>query len=225
MGLEFSTSLPLWQVLLLALVSLFVGVLGGFVGLALGTLRLPALLLIGVPPSTAAGTNILVSALSASTGGYRHIRERRIDWWVVGLMGVPAVAGSFIGGFASSSSIPEGALVLVAGVFVSWQAVEFLLRLRPRTGSEPATTEATDRNTGRITVKRGDVESLAGFTVGLVGGAVGLILGSVRLPLIIRFLRVDPRTAAGSNLVIGAFMGVFGFVGHGIQEEVDLAGC
>ena len=135
MGLEFSTSLPLWQVLLLALVSLLVGVLGGFVGLALGTLRLPALLLIGVPPSTAAGTNILVSALSASTGGYRHIRERRVDWRVVGLMGVPAVAGSFIGGFASSSSIPEGALVLVAGVFVSWQAVEFLLRLRPRTGA------------------------------------------------------------------------------------------
>ena len=61
-----------------------------------------------------------------------------------------------------------------------------------------------------------------GLAVGLVGGAVGLILGSVRLPIIVRFLRMDPRMAAGSNLVIGTSMGVFGFIGYGVQGEVDL---
>ena len=49
-----------------------------------------------------------------------------------------------------------------------------------------------------------------------------MILGSVRLPVIIRVLRVDPRIAAGSNLVIGSFMGAFGFIGHGILGEVDV---
>ena len=69
MILELSTALPFWQVLVLALVSFLVGVLGGFVGLALGTMRLPALLFIGVSHTTAAGTNILVSTLSAIVGG------------------------------------------------------------------------------------------------------------------------------------------------------------
>ena len=213
---EFVSALPWWQVVLLSAVSFLVGVLGGFVGLALGTMRLPALLLIGVPPATAAGTNILVSTLAALVGGYRHIRERRVDWRVVALMGIPAVVGSFIGGFASSSSIPEGALILVAGVFVSWQSVEFLIRLR----RVPSYSQVSDQAT--FTPGRGLIESTMGLVVGLVGGAVGLILGSVRLPLIVRVLRVDPRIAAGSNLVIGFFMGSFGSIGHGLQGEVDL---
>ena len=51
MLLDFTGELALWQVAILALVSLAVGVLGGFVGLALGTMRLPAMLLMGLSPS------------------------------------------------------------------------------------------------------------------------------------------------------------------------------
>ena len=39
-----------WQAALLTVISFAVGILGGFVGLALGTMRLPALLLFGMPP-------------------------------------------------------------------------------------------------------------------------------------------------------------------------------
>ncbi|GIS68052.1 MAG: hypothetical protein CM1200mP7_0010 [Chloroflexota bacterium] len=33
--------------------------------------------------------------------------------------------------------------------------------------------------------------------IGLLGGLVGLILGSIRLPALIRLLKVEPRIAAG----------------------------
>lgn len=59
---------PLWEAVFLTLLSYGVGVLGGIVGLALGTMRLPFLLLLGMPAPVAAGTNILVSTLSAATG-------------------------------------------------------------------------------------------------------------------------------------------------------------
>ena len=192
-------------------------------GLALGTMRLPALILIGVSPTTAAGTNILVSTLSAIAGGCRHFRERRVDWRIVGLMGVPTVIGSFVGGFASSSSVPEGLLVLIAGVFVSWQSVELVVRLRGAPGS-PMSRSSTSSHEGRGRWSGGKefAAAAAGLVVGLVGGAVGLILGSVRLPFMIRLLGVEPRMAIGSNLAIGTFMGAFGFIGHGVQGEVDL---
>jgi uncharacterized membrane protein YfcA len=48
-----------------------------------------------------------------------------------------------------------------------------------------------------------------------------LILGSIRLPALVRILRIDPRIAAGTNLFIGFFMGSLGWVGHATKGEVD----
>ena len=222
MLLDFGQDLALWQVVILSLVSLGVGVLGGFVGLALGAMRLPAMLLIGLSPPVAAGTNILVSTSSAMVGGYRHLRERRVDWHIVAYMGAPSIGGAFAGGFLGSSA-PEGALVLVAGLFVSWQAIEFLIMVRGGSlvGSSQG-TPAPIRTGSRLATRAGAIEGTTGFVVGLVGGAVGLILGSVRLPIIVRVLKADPRIAAGSNLVIGFFLGLSGFVGHGIKGELDV---
>ena len=217
---DFTQDLNLWQVLILALVSLGVGVLGGFVGLALGTMRLPAMLLIGLSPPIAAGTNILVSTLSSMVGGYRHLREGRVDWRIVAYFGIPSVAGAFAGGFVGSWA-PEGALVLLAGLFVSWQSVEFLIRLRGATLAGAVALSASATTAQLPTSLRGLLQAGLGLIVGLVGGAVGLILGSVRLPIIIRVIRADPRIAAGSNLVIGSFLGLAGFVGHGVKGELD----
>ena len=57
----------------LGIISFLVGLLGGFVGLALGTIRLPIMLLIGINPKIAAGTNILVSSLSSFLGSLQHL--------------------------------------------------------------------------------------------------------------------------------------------------------
>lgn len=220
--MEFASELPAWQILLLALVSFLVGILGGFVGLALGTMRLPALLLIGVAPSTAAGTNILVSTLSALVGSLRHARDRRVDWRIVAVMGGPSVVGALIGGFASSSLVPEGALILVAGAFVIWQSLEFLMGPGRAVAAGPVASRVTVQPLQALLfTRKGALEAGTGLVVGLVGGAVGLILGSVRLPVLVRILRVDARVAAGTNLVIGFSMGAFGFVGHGVKGEVD----
>ena len=58
-------------------------------GLVLGTLRLPAMLLAAGDASAAAGTNIAISAAAAATGGFRHVREgrfdRRVALWMIPL--------------------------------------------------------------------------------------------------------------------------------------------
>ncbi len=72
-----------------------------------------------------------------------------------------------------------------------------------------------------FTRNRNILEGSAGFFIGLLGGAVGLILGSIRLPALIRILRVDPRIAAGTNLFIGFIMGSVGWIGHVVQGQVN----
>ncbi len=218
------SAILLWQAIFFTLLSFGVGIVGGVVGLALGTMRLPFLLLMGMAPPLAAGTNILVSTLSAVTGSYRHYREGRVDLYVVAVQGIPAVVGAFIGGFGSGW-VHEGLLILLAGALVAWQGVELWLRaakIESKTTAPPVSlTSEKAVGFARWSAGRVATEALVGFGVGLLGGAVGLILGTLRLPALITILNIDPRIAAGSNLVIGFLMGGFGWIGHVARAEVD----
>ena len=191
-----------------------VGVLGGLVGLALGTMRLPVLLLFGFPAPVAGGTNILVSTASAATGSIPHLRARRVDWRVVAFMGIPAVIGAFAGGL-SADRVSEELLIGVTGALVLWQGIEFLYRVQ-------LARLNTSTQAERVTVRRATVEGAMGLSIGAVGGAVGLILGSIRLPAMIRVLHIEPRIAAGTNLFIGFWLGLAGFIGHGLRGEIDV---
>ena len=75
------------------------GALGSLVGLVLGSLRLPAVLLASGSPAAAAGTNIAVSAAAAFTGGLTHARAGRVSWRIVAWMTPPSVVGAFVGGY------------------------------------------------------------------------------------------------------------------------------
>ena len=170
-----------YQLIFLTILSFGVGILGGFVGLALGTMRLPALLLIGIPLPIAAGTNIAVSALASLTGSIRHFRGGRVNFQVVATMGIPAVIGAFIGGFAGGS-VPESLIVGLAGVFVMWQGIELILASRKQRESIASSESPTSPDAPKFPgAKRYTIESVIGLSIGLLGGAVGLILGSIRL--------------------------------------------
>ena len=210
-----------WQAALLTVISFAVGVLGGFVGLALGTMRLPALLLLGAAPSLAGGTNIIVSTSSALLGSVRHLQEGRVAWRLAAVMGIPSMVGAFIGGFASRWA-PDALLVVAVGVLVFWQGVELLQRVRSESATGGGgTSEPAPAPSLSIKTARGLAGSGIGLGVGLLGGAVGLILGSMRLPAMIRVMGIDPRTAAGTNLLIGFGMGAMGWIGHVSQGRVD----
>ena len=210
--LGWGSDVLVWNAVVLAAVSLGVGLLGGFVGLALGTMRLPSMLLMGMAAPTAGGTNILVSSISSIFGAIRHIREGRVNFKLVAIMGGPAFAGAFVGGFLGDR-VSESILLSAAGLLVLWQGIELRMRGRAVAAADDFVTEYSGK---RMLVGGG-----MGLAVGLLGGAVGLILGSIRLPALIRILKVDPRIAAGTNLVIGFFMGSLGWVGHAIKGDVD----
>ena len=132
--MEFASGIAVWQVALLTAFSFAVGILGGFVGLALGTIRLPMMLLLGMAAPIAGGTNILVSGLASLAGAARHWREGRVNLRIVLVMGVPACIGALVGGFMSDAA-PTGLLILLAGLLVFWQGVEFLIMVRERSKS------------------------------------------------------------------------------------------
>src|SRR5438309_11184701 len=87
--------------LLLAAVALWcfvTALMGGLVGLVLGNIRLPVLVLVASSPAAGAGANIGVSAVSALAAALAHIRAGRIDWRLFAWMAPPSMVGAGIGG-------------------------------------------------------------------------------------------------------------------------------
>jgi uncharacterized membrane protein YfcA len=224
---SFTLGLPhellLWHVALLFASSFFIGLLGGLIGLALGTLRLPLMLLLGIPAPAAAGTNILISSVAAIVGSYRHLRDGRVQARIVMVVGLPTFAGAFIGGLFSSRA-PENLLIGLIGGLLLWQGISMALLARRQSKSAAERRRGADEpdsSGGAYPAARFVATGGAGLGIGLLGGAVGLLLGSVRLPLMVRILRADPRVAAGSNMLIGMVMGALGWVGHLLYGQFD----
>ena len=223
--LGLPSDLAVWLAGVLLAMSALVGVLGGLIGLSLGTMRLPAMLMLGVPLPVAASANIFVSSVVAVSGSYRHFRDGRVKLLLVLIVGAPAFVAGFLGGYFSNRA-PVDALIAVAGGLILWQGIELgalAWRRRRDAHSDNPPDDQLEGSDGTFTATRIAGGAGASFGIGLLAGAIGLVLGSVRLPLIIRVLKVDPRIAAGSNLFIGMTMGALGWLGHMLHTRPDLA--
>jgi uncharacterized membrane protein YfcA len=175
------------------------------VGLVLGSLRLPAILLASGSTAAAAGTNIAISAIAALSGGLAHARAGRVHWRIVAWMTPPSVAGAFVGGYFGHL-VPARALLAAIAAVLFWNGLElaFDLGTAPRPARRPLAAAA-----------------LFGALIGLLGGAVGLILGTLRLPALMRGSGLAPHLAVGTNLAVGFFLGVAGFLGHLVRLEIE----
>ncbi|MGI8606810.1 MAG: sulfite exporter TauE/SafE family protein [Gaiellaceae bacterium] len=176
-----------------------VAALGSSIGLVLGTIRLPVLLLVAPSPAAGAGANVGISAVSAAVASIAHLRAGRVNWRLVAWMAPPSIVGALIGGFVAGK-LPSSVLLAVIGALL----VFFGLRLLGRSGSERPKTGALNL--------RAAVAS--GLGIGLLGGLVGLILGTLRVPALIRYVGETAHRAVGTNLVVGLALGVAGVVGH-----------
>ena len=86
---------------------------GGLVGLVLGNIRLPVLVLAASSPAAGAGANIGVSAVAALAAAVSHIRAGRIDWRLFAWMAPPSMVGRRGRRSPVGSWFPANALLVV----------------------------------------------------------------------------------------------------------------
>jgi uncharacterized protein len=99
-------------------IGFFVGVLGGLVGLILGTLRLPALLKwANVTPQAAVGTNAAVG-MTVGIGGLIGHLPSGIDWALVAVGSAGGIPGALIGARLVGKLDEQTLLHAIAAVLV-----------------------------------------------------------------------------------------------------------
>jgi uncharacterized membrane protein YfcA len=188
----------------------FVALAGGVVGLVLGNIRLPLLLLLASSPASGGGANIAISAVAAATASASHVRAGRINWRLFGWMAPPSVAGALAGGYLAGT-VPDSALLLAIAAVLLYSGFDLLRWRRPTAGREEAEPELDVR-----------AAVLSGAMIGVLGGFVGLILGSLRMPALLRLVGESPVRAVGTNLTVGVCVGAAGLIGHLPSAAPDL---
>lgn len=86
-----------WLLAIEVVIGAVLGALSGIVGLLLGTLRLPAMLRLGVTPQQAAGTNMAIGFFTGVAGALGAVGSGRVSWLALGLVGSATVLGAFLG--------------------------------------------------------------------------------------------------------------------------------
>ncbi|MDP9344938.1 MAG: sulfite exporter TauE/SafE family protein [Actinomycetota bacterium] len=113
-----------------AVAGAFIGLLGGVVGLILGSLRMPALLrLAHVAPARAAGTNVAVGFWVGVAGAIGHLPSAPPDWRVAAYGAAASIPGALLGsrltGRLSEVQLVRAiaAVLLVAGIATAVEAL------------------------------------------------------------------------------------------------------
>ena len=194
--------------------------------------------------SVAAGTNIGVSTFGAAAAAIRHFRQKNISLQTFLIMAATGSIGGFFGS-VFTKYIPVTLLLGLIAIIVLYEAFVLIKSSRKKKDEEMRRSNNNKEDNNNLDLIHGPssalrsspsnpsnisgvhnkqfifTESLIGFGIGFVGGLVGLIIGSVRLPAMISVLKMETRVAIGTNLAVSSVTGVFSFVGHLINGNVD----
>lgn len=200
-----------WELLFVIMLASFVtSYLGASVGLVLGQIRLPLLVVLTGSPIIGAATSLAISAAGALVGALRHAQEGRVDARLILTFGMPSAIGAFV--MARWLALVDPRLwhvVIGAGLVLSG-----LVLGRGRRDREAEEAEPTAR-------ARPLLELMLGGALGSLASAVGLLLGSLRLPLLLHVLRTPASRAVGTNMAIGCLTGCWGAAGALTRGHID----
>ena len=112
------------------ILSAFIGIFAGFLGVGPGFLMMPALVLLGYTARIAAATNSVIVTLPSFSAFITHLANAQIDWVMIILTSVTAVAGAQLGAMFTAKKVKSLTLSRIfaaALVILALQRVFILL--------------------------------------------------------------------------------------------------
>lgn len=206
--------------LLVTGIGLAVGLLSGLFGVGGGFLMTPLLMMIGIPPTIAAGTDANQIVAASTSGMYTHWRLGNVDY----KMGICLLVGSFIGGALGVQIIKVltatgGAdflikitYVVMLGLVGSFMFVESLLAMKKaKSGAgQPVTQKEKKKGGFALPLQTHFEKSGVSFSVlvpfglgafvGILAAIMGVGGGFLMVPVMIYMLRIPMHVVVGTSL-------------------------
>jgi uncharacterized membrane protein YfcA len=189
-----------------------VGVLVGMTGVGGGSLMTPLLILLfGIHPTTAVGTDLLFAASTKTVGTIVHATARTVDWLLVGLLAIGSVPATLatiflLSRFNLTSATAQHFIAITLGGVLLVTAL-FLIAGRTVRERYAGRLNAIDRRTASFfTVVLGLVMGILVTTTSVGAGAIGvtvLLLLHPKMPTS-RIVGTDIAHAVPLTLLAGA---------------------
>jgi uncharacterized membrane protein YfcA len=199
----------------------FVGLLVGQTGVGGGSLMTPILvLLFGIHPATAVGTDLLYASATKSVGTLVHGLNHTVDWTIVRRLAagsVPATVITLLGISHYNIAGPMSGRIIsvVLGTMLLLTAVSLIFRQRFLSHLGPLLDRVPPRQSARLTVATGLFLGVS-VTLSSVGaGALGVTA------LLMLYPRVPMKVIVGSDIAHAVPLTLVAGVGHWWLGSVD----
>jgi uncharacterized protein len=200
-----------------------IGVLVGMTGMGGGSLMTPLLILLfGIQPTTAIGTDIFYSAVTKTVGGWRHFKMKTVNMELVKWLALGSVPAA-VSGVAIVSILQNqigedrldslvyavlGGTLLMVGVITLARAL--ILR-----------TLIDERDRFEVERRHKVAAIVIGATTGFVIGVTSAGSGTVIAILLIAVYRLAPKKVVGTDIFHAAVLLWAAGIAHWIGGNVD----
>jgi uncharacterized membrane protein YfcA len=199
-----------------------VGVLVGMTGIGGGSLMTPMLILVfGVTPVTAIGTDLAYAAVTKTVGGYKHWRQRTVDARLSSWMALGSVPAAICGVWVLSlledwtgRDFDDLLLAVLAAALLLTGAATLVRALLKSMHQRERDTIAMER--------RHKVAAIGlGVSVGFVLGVTSAGSGALIAVGLILLFRLSPQRVVGTDVFHAAILLWAAGLAHVIAGNVD----
>jgi uncharacterized membrane protein YfcA len=200
-----------------------VGMLVGLTGVGGGSLMTPLLIIVfGIKPVTAVGTDIAYAAITKTVGGFKHWRQRTVDLRLSTWMALGTVPASVLGVYvldlihdAAGDSFDKTLMTVVAAaVMFAGTATMARIVFLPNLSSRER--ESADLTTGSRAAAIG-IGVFVGFVLGVTSAGSGALI-AVALILVFRLV---PHRVVGTDVFHAAILLWAAGIAHVVSGNVD----
>lgn len=208
---------------LIIVFGLAVGILVGLTGIGGGSLLTPLLILVvGVKPVVAIGTDLFYGAVTKTVGGWRHLRQGTVDLGVSGWMALGSVPGSLLGVLALTA-LQAGYGDAFESVLLGFVAAALLVVSLAILGRAVFLRVFAEHEAVELTPRLRVTAVLIGLTLGALIGLTSVGSGAlIGLALILVF-RLTPHRVVGTDVFHAALLLWTAALAHLASGNVDLA--
>jgi hypothetical protein len=208
----------------IVLFGLGVGTLVGLTGMGGGSLMTPLLIIVfGVKPVTAVGTDLAYGAVTKTVGGWRFLRHGTVDMGLSTWMAFGSVPAAVCGVYVLhlledklGSGFDDTILIAVAGALLLTGIVILARLLLPMGGKGERHTTPLERRHKVAAVTLG---ASVGFVLGITSAGSGSLIA---VGLIMLF-RLTPQRVVGTDVFHAAILLWAAAIAHVVAGNVDFA--
>ena len=213
----------------IALFGLLIGFLVGLTGVGGGSLMTPFLVaVVGVPPATAVGTDMVYATFTKLTGSVQHYRQRSVNLEVAIFLGLGSIPAGLLGvatlewmKHAFDAEMLKSFMITIIALTLVLVGASLIYREYLMPSRNDAPRPGTWDGKSRMSRRRRGYTVLFGATGGYLVGLTSIGSGSVMAVILLLLYPIAPAVIVGTDIAHATVLSLVVGIAHITQGNVN----